>query len=277
MTPLPLPQILPYQDPREPTIRGRAAAGYGHLSLAALPWDLREQQTDGAITGIKHTHTRRVVTFEEEVHATAPMRLFAKRNRARSTWRALRHRLFGSKARREWATGWALTRCGVLTGRPVIVAERREGGLVRENFLVTEAISAERTLRDHLALASERGDDPTPLLAPLAAFVRDLHSMRFHHDDLSADHLWIDTRGDATRFGVIDLDGSRFRRRLSARHRTMNLFQILRSIPPRLLSAAQREAFLAAFHGERWHSVRDRVTADLQRIEARKESRDVLG
>ncbi|MBN1476175.1 hypothetical protein JXA47_05440 [Candidatus Sumerlaeota bacterium] len=278
MITIPLPQILPYRDPEDAAIRGKSVAGYGHIALSRLPWHLHEEMTEGDCMGVKASSTRRVLTFEEEVGAERPMRLYAKRNIARTWGKALTHRLQGSKSRREWGCGWTLIQRGILTGRPVLFAERRRGGLIWENYLITEAIRADRSLWDHLRLTvEERGEDPTPVLGPLARFVQEIHGVGFYHDDLSAEHIWIANDTEGMRFGLIDLDACRFSHALSPRQRLMNLFQILRSVPRRFLSADQREVFLAAFHGERWSAVRDRVFADLSAMEAKKGARSVLG
>jgi tRNA A-37 threonylcarbamoyl transferase component Bud32 len=278
VTLLPLPQILPYRDRGDPSIRGRAVAGYGHLSLSSLPWNLREGETENGIPCVKASETRRVLTFEETVGGREPMRLFAKRNRSRTLPKAIGYRLYRSKARREWDIGWALVRRGFLTGRPVIVAERRQRGLVRESHLVTEAIGAERSLADQLRLiVEERGEDPAPLVAPLAAFVRDLHATGFHHDDLSANHVWVHQEGQALVFGIIDLDQSRFRWRTTLRQRRMNLFQVLRSIPESLLPQEHRLAFLEGFHGDGWDRERDEVMRWLRAMSAKRGEPDVLG
>jgi hypothetical protein len=286
MTLLPLPQILPYEDPCDPALAGRAVAGYGHLSLAALPWHLKEEQSEDGVTGVKASSTRRVLTFEENVHAAAPLRLYAKRNTARSAVKAFGYRLYRSKARREWDIGWALVRRGILTGRPVIVAERRRLGAAVESYLVTEAIAAERTLLDHLRLiVRERGGDPAPTLTALAGFVHSLHAAGFYHDDLSAEHIWVKELADhrtiapshhRTGFGLIDLDQSRFTRITRGRV-LMNLFQVLRSIPKRLLTPEQRLSFLAAFFADSWPMERDGVLRSITEIERKKGARDVLG
>lgn len=274
MTLLPLPQVLPYEDPRDPAIRGRAVAGHGHLSLAAMPWQLTEGERAGGFLCVKSSHTRRVLTFEEDVGAASPVRLFAKRHRARTPLKALGYRLYPSKARREWRTGWALVRRGFLTGRPVVVAERRAAGGVSEDYLITEAVPAERTLRD-LIVAGEA--DLPGLMRDLAEFVRRLHAAGFYHDDLSADHIWVDVRATPPRFGLIDLDQSRFRWRVSAGRRLMNLFQVLRSIPRDALGREERLAFLAAHHGPRWEEVRGDVERRLHALAAKKGSIDILG
>lgn len=277
MTFLPLPKILPYRDPRDPAIRGHAAAGYGHISLSSLPWGLRQGQSENGFDCVKASNTRRVLTFEEEVGAPQPMRVFAKRNRSRSFFKTVSYRVHRSKARREWHVGWALVRRGLLTGRPLIMAERRRSGLVWENYLLTEAIDAERNLLDHLRLTvQERGEDPTRTMEALAGFVRRLHGEGFHHDDLSAAHIWVRPGIDALAFGIIDVDQSRFRLRTSLRQRRLNLFQVLRSIPESLLSKEQRFAFLAAFHGERWDRERGAVMRWLRAMAVKKGGPDAL-
>jgi hypothetical protein len=160
----------------------------------------------------------------------------------------------------------------------VIVAERRAGGIVQESFLVTEAIAAESTLRDHLrGVVLERGEDPTPLIAPLATFIHELHGAKFYHDDLSADHIWVRTENGVPRFGLIDLDQSRFRLWLTERHRRMNLFQVLRSTQVKLLNREARLKLLEVFYGPAWPSNRDTVLSWLTNMESAKGARDVLG
>jgi tRNA A-37 threonylcarbamoyl transferase component Bud32 len=277
VTLLPLPQILPYEDPRDPTIRGRAVAGHGHISISALPWDLREEMGDGRHRCVKASSTRRVLAFEEEVSASRPMTLFAKRNRARTPLKALGYRLYRSKARREWQIGWSLVRRGFLTGRPVLVAERRRRGLVSESYLITEQIGAQTTLLRHLReRVKERGEDPTELVQALAAFVNRLHAARFYHDDLSAEHIWVNTETNPPRFGLIDLDQARFTPWITRARKMTNLFQILRSVPPKHLLPPHRRELLAAFYGETWWKSATRIEDDLHRLAEAKGARDIL-
>jgi tRNA A-37 threonylcarbamoyl transferase component Bud32 len=262
---LPRPQILPYQDVQDDRIRGLAAAGYGHLSLAAMPWRLKEGEAENGFAALKHSSTRRVLSFTENVFAAAPVELFAKRNLSRGAMR------------REWKIGWALVQRGILTGRPVVVAEKRVRGLVQENYLITERIAADQPLLLHLREhVKESGEDPSALLRALATFIRQLHALGFYHDDLSAEHLWVANAAKEPHFGVIDLDQALFKKRVSERGQLMNLFQILRSIPNRHLAAEHRRLLLTEFYGARWPREERRVTAQLHALSARKAERDVL-
>lgn len=272
---LPLPQILPYQDRDDPTIRGEAVAGYGHLSLSKMPWQLRDGESEGAFDCVKSSHTRRVLTFEETTFGEAPLRLFAKRNRSRNWRKGLGYRFRGSKARREWKIGWEILRRGIITGRPVVWAQRISGGLIRESYLITESIRADATLIDHLkSLPDEKSR--ASLMPALAAFVHSLHDVGFYHDDLSSEHIWV-ARGDAPTFGIIDLDQSVLGRSVSPSRRDNNLHQVLRSIPVGLLNRNSREAFLSAYFGDAWPANRDAVIQSLTRIQQRKGSEGVLG
>ncbi len=145
----------------------------------------------------------------------------------------------GSPARRAWraARGLAARRIGA--PEPLAFLERRRLGLPVGSLLLLEdlrpAFPADRAL--------ERGLAAAPVLQALAGLALALHRRRVDHGDLKASHVWLSPRDAAFAPRLIDLEGVRFRRRLSERARLLALAQLNASLPDVFPAAERRRAF----------------------------------
>lgn len=181
-----------------------------------LAW-FRGNATESAKNSHSAQVRRALLSFD-----AGPLPVIVKRPQARNGWRALRHALPSSRARRAWRIGHALLHRDIPTARPLVLLERRWGPLVRDGLLITEGIpgaldlraflkreaDACRTARDWLRRKRE-------LNALLVRHVRRLADHGFAHRDCKADNILI-TATPQLGLVWIDVDGIRLvRRRLS--------------------------------------------------------------
>ncbi|KPL12328.1 hypothetical protein AMJ85_01190 [candidate division BRC1 bacterium SM23_51] len=226
-------------------LRGVCVEGYEAFDLAAIPWDEIKRRPDPNHELAKTSRTRRVVRLEFAPAGQPPRAVYAKRVLVRD-WRKRLGCLFvPSKARHEWQAGYRLLAMGLATARPVVCAEQRRGPWLHANYLVTEEIADARPLRlelERVGSAHERRD----LLGAFARWFWQVHSGGFYHDDCSTQHVFVSPHSGSPaasqrRFWLIDLDNCRFHRAtVPWRRRVKNLFQVLRSIPPRWASRTDR-------------------------------------
>lgn len=259
-------------------LRGLCVSGYETFDLAGIPWDKLKGRADPTHRLTKSSRTRRVVRLEFAPPGRPPRAVYAKRALVSNLRKRLGNLLTRSKARHEWAAGHRLLAMGLATARPVICAEWRQGPWVRANYLVTEEIADARAVRlelEHLHSTRARSE----LLGQLGEWLWQVHRLGFYHDDCSAQHVFVGPPDTARpeprrRFSFIDLDGCRFHRAtVPWGRRVKNLFQLLRSIPPRWASQADRlhlvRAYLTA-SGELW--ALDRALAQMRRLAQTKET-----
>jgi len=242
-------KVLPYHCGR---LRGVCVEGYESLDLTTRPWeDLKARRVENHYLA-KSSRTRCVVRLEYTPPGQPPRGIYAKRVLVRD-WRKRFGCLFvPSKARHEWKAGYRLPAMGIATARPVVCAELWEGFWLVANFLVTEEIAGARafdlelvqlrTLRERRALWKH-----------FAEWLWQVHRRGFYHDDCSAQHIFVgpcDPAAPDARppLAFIDLDNSRFYRGAVAwRRRVKNLFQVLRSISPKVASRVDRYHFVRCY------------------------------
>ncbi len=241
-------RAVPYQDGE---LRGLCLADYARLRLSQIPWNTLKSQPQNPYTVVESSNTRLVISFDFQNAAGISERVYAKRYRVRNFWKSLGLLFVSSKAKREWKLGHQLLAASVPTAVPLIYAERRAGGLLKEHYLVTRHLADTTSLHDvlhEIKSAQEKRD----LLSALAAFLGSLHGRGFYHDDCSSRHILVSRSagGDTEfRFFVIDLDGCSFGRRISARQRRKNFFQLFRSLRFQTLSKKDRVRFLRLYFG----------------------------
>ncbi len=178
---------------------------------------------------------------------------------------ALRDRLGGrgydSGVSRERLALERLRELGIPAARVLAAAERSSLGLVRQGFLVTQALPVTRSL-ESLVAAGEEGPEPVVIrtvVAHLAALVRKMHEGGVNHRDLYLGHLMI---GDAfPPVHVMDLNRADCRRIVPRRWRVKDLAALDVSTPDRLVGTRQRLRFLRLYLGESLREHRDLVGA----------------
>jgi tRNA A-37 threonylcarbamoyl transferase component Bud32 len=221
------------------SLRGICLKGYEAFDLMKIPWAELKTRPGPNHHLAKSSRTRRVVRTEFAPAGGAPRALYVKRVLIRDLRKRLGCLFNPSKAHREWTAAYRLLAMGLATARPVVCAEQWQGPWLRANYLVTEEIANGRPVRlelEHVRAARERRD----LLGQLAEWLWQVHRRGFYHDDCSAQHVFVGPQ-TARQFYFIDLDNCRFHRATVAwGRRVKNLFQLLRSIPPRWASRTDR-------------------------------------
>ena len=189
-----------------------------------------------------------------------------------------------TSALRSWLLGHGLLERGIPTARPFAVLHRRQAGLVREGYLVTEKIEPVQELNGYAdSLSSLPGPEARRRLLRqiqrVAQAVRDLHRCRLSHRDLKAANLLVtsvcveETPTGAPRpFGsmsvaalprttnlwFIDLVGVRLHDRLGRRRRVQNLARLNVSfLEQPLVSRTDRLRFLRVYLGWGIHGKND--------------------
>ncbi len=178
---------------------------------------------------IKKTMARTVLRMGPPA---VPVEIVVKVHRCSRLGERLKHLLRPSKAAQEWNMAGALAGIGVATFRPLAYAERRQGRLLYDCCLVSEALPVSETLasvaRGPMKLWTR--EERRRLLESVAALVRRMHEGKIVHNDLHAGNLLCQRRDRGMRLFVLDLHSVRAVRRVSARARRRNLMQLLASI-----------------------------------------------
>jgi tRNA A-37 threonylcarbamoyl transferase component Bud32 len=204
-------------------------------------------------------------------------------------------------ALRSWLLGHGLLERGVPTARPLAVLHRRQTGLVREGYLVTELLAPVQELNAYVRDLAGLPDARRRLVRQLervALAVRELHGRRLSHRDLKAANLLVtsvaaeETPAGAPRpFGTlsvaalskattnlwfIDLVGVRLHDRLGRRRRIQNLARLNVSfVNTKAVSRTDRLRFLRIYlewgiHGKNdwktwWRQIAAATTAKVER------------
>jgi hypothetical protein len=153
-------------------------------------------------------------------------RLLIKEVRFRGLARALVDALRGSAARRAWLGGHGLLARGVGAARPLAFLESRRAGLVLGSAVLLEDL---RPLPDALDAAAQ--GDVEAVLDALVELVATLHRRHIDHGDLKSTHIFLEERDGRLRARLIDLEGVRFRRRISPKRRLRALAELNASLP----------------------------------------------
>ncbi len=148
--------------------------------------------------------------------------------------------LRGSPARRAWRGGHGLLARGIGAATPLAFLERRWCGLPRHSLVLLEDLRPALPV-DRLA---EQREDAPALLDALVKSILTLHRRGADHGDLKASHFFLVLSGGRFRAHLIDLEGVRFRRRLSDHRRVRALAELNASLPDACPAAPRRQAFL---------------------------------
>jgi tRNA A-37 threonylcarbamoyl transferase component Bud32 len=151
-------------------------------------------------------------------------RIFLKRDVTKGGLESFKYFFLPSKARKEWSVAcWALKK-NISIPQPLGWMERRNRGLVKESYYLSEAVGSGISLiEDSAAL-----EDPLILLA-MGRTLKKIHDAGLFHKDLHAGNfLW-----NGQSLHLVDLHSARIIKTLSLSKRLWNLallFQSLRTI-----------------------------------------------
>lgn len=154
----------------------------------------------------------------------------------RSLPRKLADMLRGSAARRAWRGGHGLAMRGIGAARPLAFLEQRRFLLPQVSWLILAQL---RGRQDAVALGPR---DPEPVLEALLRLTRQLHQRGVVHGDLKGNHILLDPLGRQAPC-LVDLEGVRFRRRLSDTQRLESLAQLNASLPDTIPAALRLTCF----------------------------------
>jgi len=125
-------------------------------------------------------------------------------------WRSPFHRLIrpltGSKAIRSFRTAMILREHGVVTPRPLIAWDFKDGGTPSASYYITEEIPDAITLRAILKSSKNLESERPALSAELARLVRGMHDAGILHRDLTIGNFLVAPKPvDGSRIFLIDL------------------------------------------------------------------------
>lgn len=210
----------------------------GELAWQALPdWErvlfgpkgllLDDWQIEGRLRVVKHGSHRTVYQVD-----LAERRFYVKQYRRGRFLDAVGHLVRPSAARRECHKAAEVARRGIPTAKPIAWMERTRGQLVRDNFVVTEAIapacSLDRYVTEKLPRLAPHRQAKTRrrLIQAVARFVAAIHEAGIVHDDFHVGNVLVRLDGAPTgdspggehpELHLIDVPGVRFSGPLSWR------------------------------------------------------------
>ena len=153
-------------------------------------------------------------------------------------WKRLADRFRGSPGRRAWVAGHGLKARGIGAALPLAFVERRGLAGPARSLVLLEDLRPARPAGAFLSRAP--GSDRDDALEALGALAIRLHERNVEHGDLQAHHVFCQRQTEGLRTTLIDLEGVRFRRRLSDRARIAALAQLNASLHDDLVSPAER-------------------------------------
>lgn len=228
---------------RRSLLVGRAYAGARWGAWSGLRVrELAPEALEAALAAHRaalEAHDERVLKDDSRSRVTlvdvGGQRMIVKEFPPRGARRALADRLRGSAARRGWVGGHGLRFRRIGAARPCAFLERRRAGLARSSLLLLEDL---HPAADALALVER---DPQRVVEALLVLVTALHRFGVDHGDLKATHVFLDEGGAPA---LIDLEGIRFRRRLSDAQRMRALVELNASLPDTIPVDLRCGAFL---------------------------------
>jgi tRNA A-37 threonylcarbamoyl transferase component Bud32 len=172
----------------------------------------------------------------------------------------------GSPARRAWLGGHGLLARGIGTALPVAFVERRRFGIPVASAIVLEDLQGLETAE---SCATDRTDE-REILTAVSRLAIGLHRRGAIHGDLKASHVLLEREANRVNGRLIDLEGVRFRRRLSDRARIHALAQLNASLPDHIsdaerLRAFRRYAAAVPFRGDPQRCLREIVALSIAR------------
>jgi len=171
--------------------------------------------------------------------------------------RLLETLFYTHRGKRAWKAGHMLLWLGVPCAKFIALVEQRRLGVLHKSYLVMKEIPEASRLNVHLlrnyfrmngGLTPEEAAGKRELIRAGAQALREFHSKKIYHKDLSAKNLLVGRRDDGRpRFYCVDTDSIQFPLRLSLRRRIKNLAQL--NGLPACVTTADRIRFYKEYFG----------------------------
>ena len=211
---------------------GEAEAPYDRLVSQGVNWTVRRDfrelfEGENALAWEKLEKERGVREVKSGPHRTVyyvehalkdgkgTAKLYVKTHHYPRWMDQLRNMMGRSRVRSEWEMLLAAKRRGVGCVEPVAVGERREGGTVIANYLVTEAAAGAVGLREFVvrgmrAFRVEAREEVLRQIARgLADFIREVHWAGIYQRDFHAGNILVRVEPGGFRFMLVDLHAAR--------------------------------------------------------------------
>jgi len=156
-----------------------------------------------------------------------------------------------SRSAHEWFALHRARSLGIAVPRPLGIAQRQSGRIIRESILIIEDLP-EDTRR--LDLLVDRPSATAPkeirsLWQCIAFAIARMHARGVVHNGLYAQHIFVGVRDDLPspfkwKVHFLDLEGSEFPPRVTLQHRARELATLRATIPPDVLCHSDWNAFL---------------------------------
>lgn len=157
----------------------------------------------------------------------------------------LKNLLRNSKALKSWRAGWKFLEQGLPTPRPVACLEERRFRLLGRSYLLFELLEDSGSLLD---LWGELSDEHRiRLLSLMGAKFGEMHRRGILHGDLNWRNILVRRADRDYEFYLVDLDGSRSRKKLRREEAVRDLSHFMRDVARNKVSAEEQQCFL-----DRW-------------------------
>ncbi len=234
---------------------GHVVADLASDAVAALLADPDEPFHRPGVKLLKDSRSSTVAEVEMMVNGQ-PCRVIYKRFRVTSWTDPLTALLRRTPALRSWVWGHGLRERCLPTPRPLAVLHRRQVGLPREGYLLTEKVRDASELAHYVA-GLESLDEPVRrlplrcLIEQVAHLVRKLHARNLSHRDLKAANILVQRSGeDSPTLWLIDLVGVSRHSNLSRRRRVQNLARLNASfLSSKVVTRTEKLRFLRIYLG----------------------------
>jgi hypothetical protein len=237
------------EDSTGPYRRRVFTPAFGNLDPLALPWkEMRRHPDRFPDVHMAKIQSARTVAGLWYKPPNAPrVRIYLKRSFIQGRMRRLLAPFRRTKEWREFLLAQDFLKAGIRVPEPVYYSEAQQDDGRSVTFYATLAL--EERLRDaktHFIETQTFGGD----WLALARFTRNLHDKGILHADYRAGHVFLDPKREDFDWTLIDLDGSRAGRRVSASERRRALRQLAESLLKAELTEEDLRRFMEVYDPE---------------------------
>ncbi len=261
---------------RKGNLSGVLNAGVKSVLTTQLIDDLDRRVAVHGGRVLKDSRPRWAATLPVEEGKT----LFIKKFRILSGLQGFKHLIRSSGAMREWRVSNFLSQERILTPTALGIFERREHGILKESFFITEGLDESENLIDFCKNrrgTSSQKKKGNQILRLLAETTRKIHDIGLFHRDFHGGNFLV-TDGDSPSLYIVDLHNAQKQRRVSHAKRLWNLAQIF-YVLGFMLDDEAKELFLLTYgrgqipFGKDLPSCLKEVERIVQKVEVRRQKK----